>query len=524
MEKAIRITVFSMIFILTVCSGSSAQVAPVPDTGQTKCYSSSYNISISCLKCYDSKGSVANCPTCYDSEGNAMAAFPVCYDAEKNETVCPNCFNSEGDEIICPDSGCYDTEGSEIECPKCYNDQGSEINCPKCYDSQGNEIICPNCYDSDGNEINCPGESEFYDKYGSYIYGQDGSYDSDTKVLESGRQRFTVRTVAGDKMADDSITGLTWEIKTSQNKTATYTWEEAATYIAGLNSDQFGGYSDWRLPTIRELAFIVDRDNYNPAVDTEIFPNTASGDDSDYLYWSSDTYIFVPADGPEEVWTWSVNFGGKMGGKVTGSPNDNEEMSYYRRYIRAVRGDEMPASVFTDNGDGTVTERITGLMWLKEAPETKWIEALTDCEALTFPSENGYSDWRLPDINEVLTLFDHSKNSLYEVFSGSSNHWSSTTRINDKVHVWRSSSGAVAVTYNDKGQTFSARAVRDAKVYDYGDIDHSDGVDLADAVLALKASAGLSLGNAVIYIDVDVNGDKKIGVEEVIYVLQYVAK
>jgi len=259
MTKAIRIAAFSMIFILTVCSGSSAQVAPVPDTGQTKCYGN-YNLETSCLKCYDSEG-VVNCPDCYDSDGNETSC-PSCFGSV---TVCPNCFNGEGDEIICPDSGCYDTEGSEIECPKCYDEQESEINCPKCYDSQGNEIICPNCYDNDGNEINCPAKDEFY--------GQDGCYDSDAKVLGPGKQRFTVRTVGGDSMADDSITGLTWEIKTSQNKTETYTWEEAGNYIADLNSDEFGGYSDWRLPTLKELAFIVYRNNFipNPAVDMGIF-------------------------------------------------------------------------------------------------------------------------------------------------------------------------------------------------------------------------------------------------------------
>ena len=98
MAKAIRITVFSMIFILTVCSGSSAQVSPVPDTGQTTCYND-YNFATSCLKCYDSEGGVVNCPTCYDSEGNETTTFPVCYDADGNETVCPNCFNSEGNYL-----------------------------------------------------------------------------------------------------------------------------------------------------------------------------------------------------------------------------------------------------------------------------------------------------------------------------------------------------------------------------------------------------------------------------------------
>ena len=81
-----------------------------------------------------------------------------------------------------------------------------------------------------------------------------------------------------------------------------------------------------------------------------------------------------------------------------------------------------------------------------------------DSEDLMFP-ENGYSDWRLPDSNEVLTIFDHSKNSLNEVFSGSpSSCWSSTTRIYDEGHAWRAYSGG-AVTYTTKSANDYAFAV-----------------------------------------------------------------
>jgi len=216
-----------------------------------------------------------------------------------------------------------------------------------------------------------------------------------------------------------------------------------------------------------------------------------------------------------------------MGGTVRSYSKSDDQSSYYRRYIRAVRGDEMPASVFTDNGDDTITDRITGLMWLKEASAgvMTWDAALTYCETLTFPSENGYSDWRLPDINELLTLSDHSKNSLHEFFSGSASHWSSTTRSEkEKGHAWRTYSTGIVI-YSSKSTTDYVRAVRDAKVYDFGDIDHSDAIDLGDAVLALKVSAGLPLGDdVVIYTDADVNGDGRIGVEEVIYALQAVAE
>jgi len=69
---------------------------------------------------------------------------------------------------------------------------------------------------------------------------------------------------------------------------------------------------------------------------------------------------------------------------------------------------------FTDNGDGTVTDNLTGLIWLKNANcdgGKNWENALTWCNALASGScglSDGSSvgDWRLPNINEFSSLFD----------------------------------------------------------------------------------------------------------------------
>ena len=57
-------------------------------------------------------------------------------------------------------------------------------------------------------------------------------------------------------------------------------------------------------------------------------------------------------------------------------------------------------------------------------------------------------------------------------------------------------------------------------VYYIGDIDHSNTVDIQDAILALKTLAGMQEGN--VRSDADVNGDGRIGTEDVIYILQIV--
>jgi hypothetical protein len=60
-----------------------------------------------------------------------------------------------------------------------------------------------------------------------------------------------------------------------------------------------------------------------------------------------------------------------------------------------------------DNGNGTVTDEATGLMWQQETPKAMtYFNADTYCGDLTL---GGYTDWRLPTITELQTLVDHSR-------------------------------------------------------------------------------------------------------------------
>lgn len=62
---------------------------------------------------------------------------------------------------------------------------------------------------------------------------------------------------------------------------------------------------------------------------------------------------------------------------------------------------------FINNGDGTVTDTSTGLMWQQTTSSWgNWATALAYCEDLT---TGGYTDWRLPNIKELLTIFDLSR-------------------------------------------------------------------------------------------------------------------
>ena len=103
---------------------------------------------------------------------------------------------------------------------------------------------------------------------------------------------------------------------------------------------------------------------------------------------------------------------------------------------------------FTDNGDGTVTDNNSGLMWPKDpsvlggvwgvlgAPTAMtWSDALINSEALNYA---GHTDWRLPNINELLSVIDYSLDSpcINALFANiqvaaPDEYWSSTTSTAD---------------------------------------------------------------------------------------------
>jgi len=89
---------------------------------------------------------------------------------------------------------------------------------------------------------------------------------------------------------------------------------------------------------------------------------------------------------------------------------------------------------FTDNGDGTVSDNLTGLMWTKNAnPDggKNWSDALAYCNELIHA---GHNDWRLPNINELHSLIDFTQSlpalPAGHPFAGVQTpyYWSSTTR------------------------------------------------------------------------------------------------
>lgn len=116
------------------------------------------------------------------------------------------------------------------------------------------------------------------------------AFGDDSDYQPSGAQlSFTVHNgadwggTATSSVTVDNRTGLMWIYSTSNaGISANYYWTDALAACEGLS---YAGFSDWRLPNVKELFSIVKEQGSAPYIDQSAFPGTVS----DY-YWTSNTY------------------------------------------------------------------------------------------------------------------------------------------------------------------------------------------------------------------------------------------
>ena len=122
-----------------------------------------------------------------------------------------------------------------------------------------------------------------------------------------------------------------------------------------------------------------------------------------------------------------------------------------------------------DNSTQIVTDTVSHLQWqddedAKNITKT-WQEAIDYCEGI---SPGGYTDWRLPNINELKSIVDSSKTNpavvtgfqnIYDI----DNYWSSTTYEGFKDDAWIVNFNYGYVSSNGKDVTIHVRCVRDGQ-------------------------------------------------------------
>ena len=276
----------------------------------------------------------------------------------------------------------------------------------------------------------------------------------------------------GDGTVTDTLTGLAWT-QDADPAGGVENWEHALDRVRDLNRRNHLGHSDWRLPNVNELESLVNKQHDVAAwLNLQGFRNVRKNG-----YWTSSTYAVYPAC------AWSVGmYSGIVAGRSKAEvghvwpvrrgragavilPKTGQTACYDASgeviacsgtvqdgEIRA--GADWPTPRFSENGDRTVTDRLTGLVWSKDADSPgppacgagtrkAGQAALDHVRCLNVSRYLGRSDWRLPNRNELASLVNRgqSSNAAWlntQGFVGvqAGGYWSSSTYVPTPWNAW----------------------------------------------------------------------------------------
>jgi hypothetical protein len=272
----------------------------------------------------------------------------------------------------------------------------------------------------------------------SYAAGDDGA-------LKKGSAWPAARfTDNADGTVTDGLTGLIWLKNAACFAPAV--WATALTEVNQLASGACGltdnsKAGDWRLPNLNELESMVDVSRSNPALPAgNPFTNVATDD-----YWSSTSY-FGGTLGSPTAWVIRMSDGryiNDSAGNVKAASNNEVwavkgkgggaiKLQSTGMYVPFATGDDgsIQAGVgatferWMDNGNGTITDTVTGLIWLKMANciQSDWASAVAAVNALA-SGQCGLTDgskagaWRMPNRNEMNSLSDRMETNHSDFFN-----------------------------------------------------------------------------------------------------------
>jgi len=249
---------------------------------------------------------------------------------------------------------------------------------------------------------------------GDVFYGQDAQY--------SGYQ--SSYTDNGDGTVTDNVTGLMWQQSSDQNGDGTIDADDKLSYedaLAGAESFELAGYTDWRLPSIKEAYSLIlfsgedisgfegtSAEEFTPFIDTDYFEFgygdlTANERLIDAQFATTAKYVSTTMNGQETMFGTNLADGRIKGyGLTLGS----ETKKFYVMYVRG--NSDYGINDFSDNDDGTISDNATGLMWMQDdnGEGVLWEDALGYAENF---EHAGYTDWRLPNIKELQSIIDYTR-------------------------------------------------------------------------------------------------------------------
>ncbi|HEY4212465.1 MAG TPA: DUF1566 domain-containing protein [Steroidobacteraceae bacterium] len=339
--------------------------------------------------------------------------------------------------------------------------------------------------------------------------GQSVSYAAgDDASKHSGVPWPTVRYLDNhDGTVTDALTGLIWLKDASC--LAPRIWTDAITAVNQLASGSCGladssAAGDWRMPNVWELESIVDESATSPALSSGSPFVNVNG-----TYWTSTSY-YGGLTGSPAAWVIRMSDGRYINDGATnvktssalgvwavkGKANGVVQLQATGLYVPYAKGDDgnvgagVPLTFprMHDNADGTVTDTVTGLIWLKRADciNLTWSGALAAVNALA-GGQCGLTDgstagsWRMPNRKELESLADRAQNNQADFFDTSwtsanstiasmgavftnfvqlQYYWTSTTDASDTTMAWTVFSCDYGVYDTLKANTGYTLAVR----------------------------------------------------------------
>ncbi|MGX9416501.1 Lcl C-terminal domain-containing protein [Vibrio sp. WJH972] len=276
--------------------------------------------------------------------------------------------------------------------------------------------------------VSC-GTKKYYHNTGVYEEGsepkpeqdfgkQSAYYNQTDKVNKASYQFFD----AEKNIVEDEVTGLMWTSSPFLFGKEKKTFREALEGLNDFNAKKLGGFNDWRIPTIKELYSLADfSGSFGFEFDTsEPFFNT------DFFEMPDEPAVLNPGDRFLDTQTvTSTIYRSRTLGSTTTMFGYNFRDGFLKGYpsvktftVFYVRGNtHYGQNMLVDNGDGTVSDLATGLMWMKydsgffrTGPtgdgRMDWLSAMNYCENLLFA---GHDDWRLPDAKQLHSIVDYDR-------------------------------------------------------------------------------------------------------------------
>ena len=248
---------------------------------------------------------------------------------------------------------------------------------------------------------------------GASFYGQNSNYPGNVPSY----------TDNGDGTVTDNVTGLMWSKSPDLNGDGIIDYDDK---ISLEESEQFikefalAGYTDWRIPTIKELYSLIDfsgidissysgtsTEGLTPFIDTRYF-DFGYGDLSyerliDAQMLTTTIYTSTTMENAKTL--FGVNFAdGRIKGYGLTSPKG--EKKFYAYFVRG--NADYGKNDFVETENRMIVDKATGLMWMKDdsGKGMTWQEALKYAENYSY---GGYNDWRLPSVKELQSIVDYNR-------------------------------------------------------------------------------------------------------------------